>query len=174
MPLADPRLTVATQGLADPLPYQQTAVRQGPRPGEPPSADPAGRRRRARQDARDRHDPRPSWSAAAGASASWSSPRGTCWSRCSSSCGPGSRCRSSGSTRVGIQRVRQKLPANRNPFTYYKRAIISIDTLKTDRYLAHLRKQHWDAVVIDESHNVTKATQNNRLARLLGTPHATR
>ncbi|MFC6287574.1 DEAD/DEAH box helicase [Nocardioides sp. GCM10027113] len=68
---------------------------------------------------------------------------------------------------VGIQRIRQKIPGNRNPFAYYKRVIISIDTLKSDRYLSHLRKQHWDAVVIDESHNVTGASQNNRLARLL-------
>ena len=69
---------------------------------------------------------------------------------------------------VGIQRIRQKLPANRNPFAFFKRAIVSIDTLKSDRYLAHLEKQHWDAVVIDESHNVTNsASQNNRLARLL-------
>ena len=69
---------------------------------------------------------------------------------------------------VGIQRIRQKLPASRNPFAYYKRVIVSIDTLKSDRYLAHLEKQHWDAVVIDESHNVTNSTaQNNRLARLL-------
>jgi superfamily II DNA or RNA helicase len=69
---------------------------------------------------------------------------------------------------AGIQRIRQILPATRNPFTYYKRVIISIDTLKSDRYLAHLRKQRWDAVVVDESHNVTNtASQNNRLARLL-------
>lgn len=69
---------------------------------------------------------------------------------------------------VGIQRIRQKLPANRNPFAFYKRVIVSIDTLKSDRYLAHLEKQHWDAVVIDESHNVTNSTaQNNRLARLV-------
>jgi type I site-specific restriction endonuclease len=69
---------------------------------------------------------------------------------------------------VGIQRIRQKLPANRNPFTFYKRVIVSIDTLKSDRYLAHLDKQQWDAVVIDESHNVTNSTsQNNRLAHLL-------
>lgn len=58
---------------------------------------------------------------------------------------------------AGIQRVRQKLPATRNPFTYYKRVIISIDTLKSDRYVASLRKQRWDAVVIDESHNLSNA-----------------
>ena len=69
---------------------------------------------------------------------------------------------------TGIQRIRQILPANRNPFTYYKRVIISVDTLKSDRYIAHLRKQWWDAVVVDESHNVTNtASQNNRLVRLL-------
>lgn len=69
---------------------------------------------------------------------------------------------------AGIQRIRRELPANRNPFTYYKRVIISIDTLKSDKYIAHLRKQRWDAVVIDESHNVTNTmSQNNRLARLL-------
>lgn len=69
---------------------------------------------------------------------------------------------------VGIQRVRQHIPASRNPFTFYKRAIISIDTLKSDRYLNSLRKQRWDAVVIDEAHNLTNsATQNNRLARIL-------
>lgn len=69
---------------------------------------------------------------------------------------------------VGIQRVRRRLPATRNPFGLYKRAIISIDTLKNDRYLAHLRKHRWDAVVIDESHNITNsATQNNRLANVL-------
>lgn len=69
---------------------------------------------------------------------------------------------------TGIQRIRQILPANCNPFTYYKRVIISVDTLKSDRYIAHLRKQWWDAVVVDESHNVTNtASQNNRLVRLL-------
>ncbi len=69
---------------------------------------------------------------------------------------------------VGIQRVRQKLPTTRNPFTYFKRVIISIDTLKSDRYLNALRHHRWDAVVIDESHNLTNSeTQNNRLARVL-------
>ncbi|GAB3606750.1 DEAD/DEAH box helicase [Conyzicola nivalis] len=69
---------------------------------------------------------------------------------------------------LGIQRIRQLLPATRNPFTYYKRVIISVDTLKSERYLAHLRTQKWDAVVIDESHNLTNnKTQNNALARVL-------
>lgn len=68
---------------------------------------------------------------------------------------------------VGIQRVRQELPATRNPFSKFKRAIISIDTLKQDRYIQHLRNFKWDAVVIDESHNITGKTLNNRLARIL-------
>ncbi|UFU01877.1 DEAD/DEAH box helicase [Ruania suaedae] len=69
---------------------------------------------------------------------------------------------------TGIQRIRQKLPAGRNPFTFFKRVIISIDTLKSDKYINHLRRHRWDAVVIDESHNVTNtASQNNRLASLL-------
>lgn len=69
---------------------------------------------------------------------------------------------------AGVQRIRQQLPATRNPFTYYKRAIISIDTLKSDTHLHNLRDQKWDAVVIDESHNLTNSrTLNNRLARTL-------
>src|SRR5699024_2388890 len=69
---------------------------------------------------------------------------------------------------VGLQRIRQTIPATRNPFTYFKRAIISIDTLKTPRYRAHLEKRRWDAVVIDESHNLTNTgTLNNELARVL-------
>src|SRR6185437_8360847 len=64
--------------------------------------------------------------------------------------------------------IRQKLPASRNPFTYFKRAIISIDTLKSDRYYAYLRHHRWDAVVIDESHNLVNVRAlNNRLARTL-------
>jgi superfamily II DNA or RNA helicase len=69
----------------------------------------------------------------------------------------------------GIQRVRQKIPATRNPFTYYKRVIISIDTLKNaGRYRHHLENITWDAVVIDECHNlVNRGTLNNQLARVL-------
>lgn len=68
----------------------------------------------------------------------------------------------------GVQQVKQKLPATRNPFTFYEKVIVSIDTLKQDRFLHDLRHHHWDAVVIDESHNVTnQSTQNNQLARTL-------
>lgn len=69
----------------------------------------------------------------------------------------------------GIQKVRQTLPASRNPFSYYRRAIVSIDTLKNPaRYRHHLTGQHWDVVVIDECHNlINRGTQNNELARLL-------
>lgn len=69
---------------------------------------------------------------------------------------------------AGIQQVRRQLPATRNPFTYYKRAIISLDTLKQPRYKHHLKKQKWDIVVIDECHNVTNSnTQNHELATVL-------
>ncbi|MGH3528803.1 MAG: SNF2-related protein, partial [Pseudonocardiaceae bacterium] len=68
----------------------------------------------------------------------------------------------------GIQRVRQQLPASRNPFTFFPKVIVSIDTLKSARYRAHLEKHRWDAVVVDESHNLTNSgTHNNQLARVL-------
>ncbi|MEU1590564.1 DEAD/DEAH box helicase [Micromonospora sp. NPDC005710] len=69
---------------------------------------------------------------------------------------------------TGIQRVQREIPAGRNPFAYFKRVIISVDTLKSDVYAHHLERTDWDAVVIDESHNlVNRGTQNNQLARLL-------
>ncbi|MEV7196848.1 DEAD/DEAH box helicase [Streptomyces sp. NPDC093510] len=69
---------------------------------------------------------------------------------------------------TGIERIRNNIPAGRNPFSYYKRAIISIDTLRSDRWRSHLMQVTWDAVVIDESHKlINKGTKNNRLAGLL-------
>ncbi|HMR95238.1 MAG TPA: DEAD/DEAH box helicase [Microthrixaceae bacterium] len=69
----------------------------------------------------------------------------------------------------GIQRVRRRIPAGRNPFTYYRRAIISIDTLKNvGRYRHHLENIRWDAVVIDECHNLmNRGALRNQLARVL-------
>lgn len=69
---------------------------------------------------------------------------------------------------AGIERIKNDIPAGRNPFSYYKRAIISIDTLRSDRWRSHLMQVTWDAVVIDESHKIINAgTKNNRLAQLL-------
>ncbi|GAA4957433.1 DEAD/DEAH box helicase [Yinghuangia aomiensis] len=70
---------------------------------------------------------------------------------------------------LGIQRVQREIPAGRNPFTHYKRVIISIDTLKNiGQYRHHLERIHWDAVVIDESHNlINRGSQRRALAETL-------
>ncbi|MFD6949109.1 MULTISPECIES: DEAD/DEAH box helicase [unclassified Nocardiopsis] len=70
---------------------------------------------------------------------------------------------------VGLERIQRDIPAGRNPFLYFKRAIISIDTLKNQgKYGQHLRNMYWDAVVIDESHNlINEGNLRNKLARLL-------
>jgi Helicase conserved C-terminal domain/SNF2-related domain len=69
---------------------------------------------------------------------------------------------------TGIQRVQQEIPAGRNPFAYFKRVIVSVDTLKSTTYAPYLGATDWDAVVIDESHNLVNiGTRNNDLARTL-------
>ncbi|WP_330322749.1 DEAD/DEAH box helicase [Streptomyces anulatus] len=70
---------------------------------------------------------------------------------------------------VGIERIQREIPAGRNPFTYFKRVIVSIDTLKnTDQYKHHLEHVNWDAVVIDESHNlINRGSLRNQLAKTL-------
>jgi len=71
----------------------------------------------------------------------------------------------------GIQRIRQHIPANQNPFYYYDKTIISIDTLKRGaEYRAHIENCRWDIVVIDEAQNVADrgtGSQRNHLAELL-------
>ena len=55
----------------------------------------------------------------------------------------------------GLQRVRGRIPANHNPFYYYDKSIISIDTLKQDNeFKMYLEKAYWDIIIIDEAHNV--------------------
>ncbi|MFG2984441.1 DEAD/DEAH box helicase [Streptomyces sp. NPDC048258] len=70
---------------------------------------------------------------------------------------------------AGIERIQREIPAGRNPFTFFKRVIVSIDTLKnTDQYKHHLEHIRWDAVVIDESHNlINRGSLRNQLAQLL-------
>ncbi|MFC8228406.1 SNF2-related protein [Streptomyces sp. NPDC057287] len=70
---------------------------------------------------------------------------------------------------AGIARIERRIPAGRNPFTYYKRVIVSMDTLKNPgRYRPWLEKIHWDAVIIDESHNlINQGSARRALANLL-------
>jgi len=73
----------------------------------------------------------------------------------------------------GLQRVRNRIPTNHNPFYYYDKSIISIDTLKQDsEYRVYLEQAYWDIIIIDECHNVADrgtSSQRTRLARLLAT-----
>jgi hypothetical protein len=77
---------------------------------------------------------------------------------------------------IGIQHVQSKIPSNMNPFYYFDRVIISVDTLKKDeKYRRYLEQCQWDAVVVDECQNVAVRTtggpsqqsQRARLAQLL-------
>lgn len=70
-----------------------------------------------------------------------------------------------------IHKIRSQLPTNFNPFFYYDKTIVSIDTLKRDiEYRTHLENAYWDIIVIDEAQNVAERgehQQRNRLAKLL-------
>lgn len=71
-----------------------------------------------------------------------------------------------------IQRIRAQIPTNYNPFFYYDKTIISVDTLKNDLdYRTHLENAYWDIIVIDEAHNVARRGDKNshrgKLAKLL-------
>ncbi len=71
----------------------------------------------------------------------------------------------------GIQRVRRNIPANMNPFFYYDKSIISIDTLKQEAlYRTYIEEAYWDIIIIDEAHNVAdrnSGSQKSKLAKLI-------
>lgn len=86
-----------------------------------------------------------------------------------------------------IQRIRAELPSNANPFFYYDKAIVSIDTIKRGvEYGVHLENAYWDIIVIDEAQNVAErgtrraarsklasklASRSDTLIMLSATPH---
>ncbi len=87
---------------------------------------------------------------------------------------------------VGLQRIRERIPTNHNPFYHFDRVILSMDTLKQRNALRHhLEQSRWDVVVIDEAHNVAErgggslraqlanmlSTRTDALVLLSATPH---
>ncbi len=89
----------------------------------------------------------------------------------------------------GLARVRNRIPANHNPFNHFDRSIISVDTLKNNlEYRNYLDNAWWDIIVIDECQNVAVravdkdisrrarlaqrlATRSDTLMLLSATPH---
>ena len=74
-------------------------------------------------------------------------------------------------TLSALQRVRNSIPANHNPFNHFDRSIISIDTLKSNlEYRNYLENAWWDIIVIDECHNVAARADEEGISRRAGSP----
>jgi len=72
--------------------------------------------------------------------------------------------------RAGLERVRDEIPTDANPFAYYDKTIISVDTLKNRDFRTQIENSHWDVIVVDEAHNVAPRagkSERSKLANLL-------
>lgn len=73
--------------------------------------------------------------------------------------------------RARIETIGRSIPRSMNPLDQIDRAIISVDTLKSSHLIARLQSSRWDAIVIDECHNVARRnssqSQRNQLAAQL-------
>ena len=70
---------------------------------------------------------------------------------------------------TGIQRVQQEIPAGRNPFAYFKRAIISVDTLKSDVYATT-----WRTPTGTRSSSTSRTTSSTAAPRTTRSPARSR
>jgi superfamily II DNA or RNA helicase len=71
---------------------------------------------------------------------------------------------------IGLARIRAQIPSHHNPFYYFDKTIISIDTLKQNNWFrTHVENAHWDVIIIDEAHNVaSRGSRDSQRAGIAG------